>query len=68
MQSSVVKLINVCRKEIIRCFFTLSTAKQKGCFKNTNHCHIEQSRNMTMTGKQICTHFDKLNVTNLFVF
>jgi len=22
---------------------------------------------MTMIGKQICTHFDKLNVTNLFV-
>jgi len=23
---------------------------------------------MTMIGKQICTHFDKLNVTNLFAF
>ena len=33
-----------------------------------DQCHIEQSRNMTLIGKQICKHFDILNVTNLFAF
>jgi hypothetical protein len=42
--------------------------QKRGCLKSPNHCHIELCRNITMIGKQICMHFDKLNVTNLFAF